>query len=678
PAGPLEPCPPGAKREFPPVLDIHLGVISSSLGGHGADSCPNVDTVSNECAAGTNTTNNDAGHLLSRRDPCSSTAVPTYANKGFLAWDPRQTNNPPGETQLDDGMNSGIIPSLRDMVLGVGQIGCGYESQLESIYRFLADPNPYESIVVDNYKAIPMGTDTALLEERKAFLRPDSLLAVLMLTDENDCSIKEFGQFYYVGQLRNGASPVRLPRARQECAKDPNDPCCKSCGQPAGVCPPDPTCTDPNGGPGPALLSDSEDHVNLRCWEQKRRFGIDFLYPTDRYVVALTSNFIPDREGNVVPNPIFSDLDPTDGTSNIRDTGLVFLAGIVGVPWQAIARDPTDLKKGFKDSSELQSASPGMFNTWDLILGDPARGIKPLDHHMIESVEKRPGLADASTPLADPIHGHEWTIPNDDLQYACIFPLLPGSERDCTDMSLSSCDCRAAANDNPLCAPDPNLGNAETLQVRAKAYPSLRPLEVLRDMGMQGVVASVCPAQLFDPSESAADFGYRAAVDAIRDRLKPAIAGQCMSRKLTASSNGEVPCVIVEGRRAMPNCDCDSRPGRKSIVQGTAAEAVAQAAQNDPITIQAKLNCFCEMTQAAGDELVACQQDSSELPQVNGKNANGWCYVDASVDPPVGNPEILLACPENEKRNIRFLGESANQFGSTLFITCQAEATTCN
>lgn len=44
PANSTDPCPAGAKREFNPVFDIHVGVITSSIGGHGADSCLNIET----------------------------------------------------------------------------------------------------------------------------------------------------------------------------------------------------------------------------------------------------------------------------------------------------------------------------------------------------------------------------------------------------------------------------------------------------------------------------------------------------------------------------------------------------------------------------------------------------------------------------------------------------------
>ncbi len=521
PADPMEACPPGLERAFVPMQDIHFGVISSSIGGHGADSCKNVETPSFECQPNPNLTNNDKGHLLDRADQCSQSTVPTYAGKKFLAWDPGQILMPPGESQIADGAGNGLSPHLRDMVLGVGQIGCGYESQLESIYRFLVDPEPYESISVMNGVATPTGTDTVLLEQRSAFLRPDSLLTVVMLTDENDCSTKEYGNFYYFGQLRDGTTPVRMARARQECAVNPNDPCCLSCAADQGSCAPDPSCAT-NGG----LLTEAEDNIGLRCWDQKRRFGVDALYPIDRYTQAFTRATISNRAGSLVPNPIFSDLDPSDAITTIRGPEQILIAGIVGVPWQDIARDKTDASKGFKNSTELASSVTGVNGSaWDLIVGDPANGVKPLDPLMIETFEKRMGtnpitgdvLVTATTPNANPINGHEWTIPNDDLQYACIFPLLPGTERDCTDGNLPACDCAINTNDNPLCHADPdNFGNP-TLQVRAKAYPSIRPLQFMRSMRDQAIVGSICAAQVDQPDSFS--FGYRPVVRSVVDWL---------------------------------------------------------------------------------------------------------------------------------------------------------------
>src|SRR5262249_22739941 len=137
-----------------------------------------------------------------------------------------------------------------------------------------------------------------------------------------------------------------LPKARSECQKNPNDKCCLSCGQDQSVCPLDPVCaTSPH--------DDASDDVNLRCFDQKRRFGIDFLYSIDRYTQALTSPLVANRMGEMVANPIFSDLDPDDGNSTVRDPTEVFIAYITGVPWQDVAVDPTDLSKGLKTNDQL-------------------------------------------------------------------------------------------------------------------------------------------------------------------------------------------------------------------------------------------------------------------------------------------------------------------------------------
>lgn len=510
PADHTQDCPNAASsREFEPVFDMHIGIVSSSIGGHGADVCP--DGVGNS---------NDRGHLLSRA-PGGGT-VATYEDKGFLAWDPGCQLDPNGETDP-----APFIENVRLAVLGVDQVGCGFESQLESWYRFLIDPSPYQSIPVINGGATPTGVDDVLLQQRVDFLRPDSLLTIVMLTDENDCSTKEYGQFYLAGQAAINGNPYHLPRSRQECQVNPADPCCKSCGQSPGACPVDPTCANP--------LSQVEDQLALRCWDQKRRFGIDFLYPFQRYVNALTLPMIDPTSADLlgpqtVPNPIFSDLNPNDPITTVRDPGLVFLAGVVGVPWQDIARDAGDISQGYKNALELNEPNVNGFNAWDITIGDPASYVAPLDPLMVESTNPRSGvnpvtgdaIVTSADPLGNSINGHEYSNPeHGDLQYACIFPLL--TPRDCSDLSLTVCDCSDPSNDSPLCENDPMNGNLPTKQVRGKAYPGTRELQVLQGVGEQGVVASICAVQTQNPSQS--DYGYRPAVraiiDATRSRLAP-------------------------------------------------------------------------------------------------------------------------------------------------------------
>ena len=499
PADPNAACPAGASRQIPPVRDLQIGVITSSIGSHGADACDTTSFASLHASV------NDRAHLISRSGTdVGDPTVATYQDLGFLAWDPGGAKSPPGE-----GNASNLSTTLASLIVGAGEVGCGYEAPLEAWYRFLVEPDPHESITIEGNGAVLNGTDQVVLDQRAAFVRPDSVLMVVMLADENDCSTRGGGQFFLVNQIFQPGTnvPYHLPKPRAACATDPNDPCCRSCGQmPGDGC--DTSQDDCSGS-----LSMFDDNINVRCFDQKRRFGIDFSWPVERYTSGLSFVDVTDRFGNVVPNPLF-----TGG----RDPSMVYLTGIVGVPWQDIARrdatgqpniatglDGQGVPKGGVMSPQELAAN----GVWDLIVGDLASDTPPTDPLMVESINPRSGThpitGDAAAPptagyLANPMNGHERSIAQrDDLQYACIFPLpLP---RDCSGVGAPSCDCNDPGNDNPLCqAPDGAFG---TTQYFAKAYPGRRHLSVLESLGNQGVVGSICPVQLADGNQPG--FGYQ-------------------------------------------------------------------------------------------------------------------------------------------------------------------------
>ncbi|WP_437586335.1 hypothetical protein [Sorangium sp. So ce1000] len=668
-------CPSGKEREFEPVVDIHIGILSTSLGDHGAaDSCDVTKW---------HFSNNDKGHLIARSDRDDKNNddnnPPTYQNLGFLAWDPEQKLSPAGESILDDNQGGGLVPTLTNMVKGVGDVGCGFESQLESWYRFLVDPAPYKTIEVVGRDAVRKDIDTTLLEQRKAFLRPDSLLAIIMLSDENDCSIREGGRTYLVAQSG------RLYRPRKECSeKGPDDPCCKSCSVDRGECPVDETC----GTDAIELLNKEEDPPNLRCWDQKRRFGADLLYPIDRYTKALTEPRIKDHEGNLVDNPIFSDLDPTDELKTVRPPELVFFAGLVGVPWQDIARQndagQPDLRRGmdkdgnpvggFKSAKELSAPNAGFASTWDIILGDPKSRRSPGDPHMIESPVPREGenpitgtrIAGPDSPDdANTINGHEWNPNPDfgDLQYACTFPLLE---------PVTGGDCASDEDrDSPLCKDNPD-GTDSDRQVSAKAYPGLRQLELIRDLGEQGIVGSVCPAQLHDAAEGRLDYGYRPAVGAIVDRLKTKLRGQCLPRALQPDEHGQVSCLVLEARStAEGQCGCDELTARREVRHENLA--AKRMVLDDPVAAANGWNCVCEVEQLdTPEELAACQNTVPPAPvEVGGEKVHGWCYVDPQLG--VGREEVVAKCPSTERRQVRFTGDGSALDGATQFVICSGD-----
>jgi hypothetical protein len=504
------------------VTDLHVGVISSSLGDHG----DNNTCLGKEGGTLRDEQVDDHGHLITTR--------PRGAGLGIadvISWDSTKST-------------ATLTQQIQDVVTAVGEFGCGLESQLESVYRFLADPKPPMTIAKgpcvagsSQQCAFPTGRDVALLAQRAAFLRPDSAVAVVMLTDENDCSIRDEKQYFYAA---TSPTKVLLPHGSAVCATNPNDPCCYSCGGPPPPgCPADPTCT-------PVASDPKQDQLNLRCFDEKRRFGLDFLYPVERYVTAFTRthlctsrpDLVPnatacpdvDHDGNpdIVPNPLFSGADGT-----IRAPSLVSVLGLVGVPWQ-------DLAVGGPSASTLRFKAPGALaadGTWDAILGDPASSPPrvPSDGLMVESRSPRPGNDINGAPIPGPqaplsannaINGHDWANTwNDDLEYACIFRFP--APRDCIAVEQAvpapGCDCGDAflpADFNPLCQ-SPTDGTYGNTQYFAKAYPGIRELSLLKALGSQGLTASVCAKNLTDDTRS--DYGYRPAIDLLVAELKRAV-----------------------------------------------------------------------------------------------------------------------------------------------------------
>ena len=527
-------CPSGkGTPELSPVGDIHLGIVSSSLGAHGGSVCATAKTPED--------TLDDKAHLIAS----VRTGVASWNNSGFLAWDASgKANVPPGESAP-----AALSKGFQDMITSLGEHGCGYEASLESWYRFLIDPEPPAEVKLVSQQTVRgsaltvntdgsfgacVGCDETLLAQRKAFLRPDSLVAIVMLSDENDCSIRDDSVGWFVG------SANRMPLSTAVCATNPNDPCCRSCAK-SETSPPsgcsalstDANCKNISSGAQYATWDMLHDSLNLRCYNQHQRFGFDLLYDTSRYVSALKSPTIAlQSTGQVVTNPLYA------GGANKapRDPSLVFLVGIVGVPWQDIADDASLNGSGLKYLTAKQLLERGR---WPVLLGvpQPANGsspVLPTDPFMIETTEQRTGTnpivniaispASSTNPQANPINGHEQNIPAfDALQYACIFPLP--KPKDCMPNDVA-CDCSAdkegnssavVAANSPVCQGGANINQ----QTFAKAYPGVRELQVLKDFGDNAIVASICPKSMKSTApESDPSYGYNPAVDAIIQRLK--------------------------------------------------------------------------------------------------------------------------------------------------------------
>ncbi len=691
-------CPDGSKEEFPAVYDMHIGVVTSSLGAGGApDICPETGTGSQNPVpqlSKLDRHNNDKGHLINRKKPDLASpppggvedpvdaAEPLDGTGGdFLAWlpssNPKNAGRPaPDVTAYTDAsQQASLVADFQSLVEGVQEYGCGLEAQLESWYRFLVQPDPWDQITLDPSSGNPpkaqlVGIDTTLLKQRHDFLRDDSLVAVIMVTDEEDSwsdplSVGGRGwvartQAYpgsptgaqaplpthECGTVQNGVFVPSSPVVGQESTTGPNDPNCTSCGfvgEKADGTPiaSDPSCQTSCGAACTGFYTPDQDNLNVRYTDDmKARYGYSPQFHLQRYIDGLQSPKVPDRDhephgGASAPyqpdrnctNPLFAKgplpTDPGADLCNLprgpRSPDLVFFAIIGGVPNQLIEDAQGNLK------SQLTAAD------WQKIVGkDPQDfDLTGIDPHMIESIAPRPGLPGPSDAPTDPIEGREWNTHTSavglDLQYACTFDLP--TPKDCTtDENKNACDCilnAATAKDGPPLCGSPQ----SSTQVKGKAYPTIRELRVAKGLGAQGVVASICARNVTDATRP--DFGYRPAIRAIVDRLKQVLGGQCLPHPLSRSpQDGTVPCLVlvVFPKDTPPNTACDPAKGLgpvdPEILKRFDEQRLADLREVQPGATEADLGPACELAQLVPD---VDFKDTCESSQ-----AAGWCYVEGS------------------------------------------------
>ncbi|WP_394850752.1 hypothetical protein LZC95_25260 [Pendulispora brunnea] len=614
------------KVEFPPVHDMHIAIVSSALGPRGGDICDPGATVT-VGGRTLNRHNDDRGHLLNRAMD-AEIELPSAGPSHFLTWLPssgEKNGKPSGAPGIEQP--EVLSNDFQSMVTGVHAYGCGIESQLESWYRFLIQPDPYDDIALDsNGKATWNGVDVTILKQRHDFLRPDSLVAVIVLTDENDSEIdvRSADQSGY----KFMSTTFKPPRGTSACTSNPADPNCTSCAFLPNGGAGDPNCakgnyTDPN---------DWGYDPNLRHVHMKAKYGFEPQFPISRYVVGLTAKAVPDRIGeypsgakNYVgdakcTNPLFAaslpDGSSTDAAalchlaSGPRTSDSIFYAHIGGVPHELLHFDPRD-----PEASAIREED------WVKILGKnpEAYDYTGIDPHMIESVAPRAGLAGpGASNDADPIHGREWITDQGaghilpvDRQFACIFPLA--KPRDCTLAdNADACDCPSkptltAAQAPPVCNP-----SKQTEQIAAKAYPTIRELLLAKKIGEQGIVSSICPIHVTEQSAGDPLYGYRPAVSAIVDRLKSALTERCVPQPLEEETDGTVPCLVLE---LLPGAGdqstaCDSSKGLEQPDPGVLRRyRAAQQANGDTDGLARPL---CVMKQLKGEELV---QSSAKSPR---------------------------------------------------------------
>jgi hypothetical protein len=137
--------------------DLHVAVVSSSFG---AGAWANVNGC-HSAAADPNTTGDDQGRFRQGRGSCTM----LHPGATFL-----ETGGGAGGGANFDGDLRNAVGCITDL----GDNGCGFESQFASIYYAL-------------YKGSLSPTEDP---DNGGFLRPNAKLAIVLLTNEDDCSVR--------------------------------------------------------------------------------------------------------------------------------------------------------------------------------------------------------------------------------------------------------------------------------------------------------------------------------------------------------------------------------------------------------------------------------------------------------------------------------------------------------
>ena len=139
---------------------------------------------------------------------------------------------------------------------------------------------------------------------------------------------------------------------------------------------------------------------------------------------------------------------------------------------------------------------------------------------------------------------------------------------------------------------------------------------------------------------------------------EPLTGTVCIPRTPSLSADGHASCVVVEARASGDACDC-AGDGRSPL-----QPELDRHAREDAPHITDVRPCLCELEQYAGSDLQQCQSSPSALENP------GWCYVDATVVPPLGNPALTAACSPTRRRGLRVSNLHASSPGAAVLLIC--------
>ncbi|MDC0740770.1 hypothetical protein [Polyangium mundeleinium] len=153
------------------------------------------------------------------------------------------------------------------------------------------------------------------------------------------------------------------------------------------------------------------------------------------------------------------------------------------------------------------------------------------------------------------------------------------------------------------------------------------------------------------------------------------LTGQCLPAAPPLLSSGESACAVIVAEHVSATCAC--QPAAARVPVAPEHEEALMMLRDTDLARELDWNCFCEVPQLSGAAAEGCRTDPSDPPVVDDHPVHGFCYIDPGHEPPIGNPELLAACPAEMPRALRFVGtgkasSSALASGSHVAVVCPA------
>jgi hypothetical protein len=241
--GQIDPNDPNSER-FPPPRSIHVGMVTVDMGVLGL-SGGNVDALCTDTWLPDFSTTQlgEDGVLWNipnwAYSQCQSYAQPTTSSPRFLVFERPNTEDPAVLQAASDAISdefacrTALVKqrvgapdancSADSFTDGQGRtfcrqyLSCGYEQQLEAMYKSIA-PSTVSGFFSGSTpeRAFGHGSPDGI---NKGFVREDSLLAIVVVSDEEDCSAKNAEVFSPAAQSPN----IQCVQAAYDDEQNPND-----------------------------------------------------------------------------------------------------------------------------------------------------------------------------------------------------------------------------------------------------------------------------------------------------------------------------------------------------------------------------------------------------------------------------------------------------------------------